>query len=59
MKLEEIKEIAQHHGIKTAKMKKAELIRTIQSAEQNEVCYESGKADSCGQEACLWRADCC
>ena len=59
MKLDEIKGIAQQHGIKTAKMKKAELIRNIQSAEQNEVCYESGKADSCGQEACLWRDDCC
>jgi hypothetical protein len=58
MKLEEIKEIAQQHGIKTGKMKKAELIRTIQSAERNEQCFEAGKADNCGQDACLWRSDC-
>lgn len=59
MKLDEIKEIAQQHGIRTAKMKKAELIRTIQSTEQNEVCFEAGKANSCGQDDCLWRNDCC
>jgi len=58
MKLDEIREMAQQHGIKSAKMKKAELIRTIQSAEQNEVCFEAGKATSCGQDACLWRSDC-
>jgi hypothetical protein len=59
MKLDEIKEIAQQRGIKTTKMKKAEIIRTIQRSEQNEACFETGKADSCAQEACLWRTLCC
>lgn len=59
MKLEEIKEIAQQHGIKAGKMKKAELIRSIQNAEQNEQCFETGKTDSCDQVTCLWRGDCC
>ncbi|MDD2271264.1 MAG: SAP domain-containing protein [Desulfuromonadaceae bacterium] len=58
MKLEEIKEIAKQHDIKVGKLKKAELIRAIQSAEGNEVCFESDKAAECGQDECLWRVDC-
>lgn len=58
MKLEEIKEIAKQHDIKTAKMKKAELVRAIQIAEQNDPCFETGQAAVCGQSECLWRADC-
>ena len=58
MKLEEIKEIAKQHNIKIGKLKKAELVQAIQLVEGNEVCFESGKADECGQAECLWRADC-
>lgn len=58
MKLEEIKEIAKQHNIKVGKLKKAELVRAIQLAEGNEVCFESGKAGECGQSDCLWRVDC-
>jgi hypothetical protein len=58
MKLEEIKEIAKQHNIKVGRLKKAELVRAIQEAEANEVCFESGQAEACGQETCLWREDC-
>ena len=58
MKLEEIKEIAKQHDIKVGKLKKAELVRGIQSAEGNAACFESAQASVCGQEECLWRADC-
>jgi hypothetical protein len=58
MKLDEIKEIAKRHNIKTAKMKKADLVRAIQQAEGNEACFETGLADTCGQDACIWREDC-
>ncbi|MBV5338852.1 MAG: SAP domain-containing protein [Deltaproteobacteria bacterium] len=58
MKLEEIKGIAKQHNIKVGKMKKAELVRAIQLAEGNEVCFESGQASECGQDECLWRSDC-
>ena len=58
IKLDEIKEIARQHGIKAGRMRKAELVRAIQSAEGNEACFETGKAPVCGQDACLWRADC-
>lgn len=58
MKLEEIKEIAKRHDIKVGKLKKAELVRNIQAAEGNDVCFETGKVSVCGQETCLWRVDC-
>ena len=58
MKLEEIKEIAKQHNIKAGKVKKADLVRAIQQAEKNNICFETSKADICGQDACLWREDC-
>jgi hypothetical protein len=58
MKLDDIKQIAKQHNIKAGKMKKADLVRTIQMAEGNEVCFETGQVETCGQQACLWRGDC-
>ncbi len=58
MKTEDIKEIAKRHDIKVGKLKKAELVRAIQQAEGNDVCFESNQASECGQENCLWRTDC-
>ena len=58
MKLEDIKQIAKQHDIKVGKLKKAELVRAIQSAEGNVPCFETGQASDCGQEECLWKPDC-
>lgn len=58
MKLDEIREIARQHNIKAGKMRKADLVRAIQQAEGNQVCFDTGKVDTCGQDACLWREDC-
>ena len=58
MKLDEIKEIANQHNIKAGKMKKIDLVRSIQQAEKNDVCFETGKSNNCGQDGCLWREDC-
>jgi hypothetical protein len=58
MKLEEIKEIAKQHNIKVGKLKKADLVRAIQEAEGNEVCFETDTSKSCGQDLCRWREDC-
>ena len=58
MNLNEIKEIAKVHNIKTGKARKQELVRAIQLAEGNEPCFASGYAAQCGQENCLWRKDC-
>jgi hypothetical protein len=58
MKLEEIKAIAQRHGIKVSKMKKSELVRAIQRAEGSEQCFETGTSATCGQNGCSWRGIC-
>ncbi len=58
MKVEQVRTIATQRGIKAGKMKKSDLIRSIQKAEGNEECFDSGKSQHCGQEECLWREDC-
>lgn len=58
MKLDEIKEIAKQHNVKTGKLKKADLVRAIQQAEGNVQCFDSGSSPVCGQDQCLWRGDC-
>jgi hypothetical protein len=58
MKMDEIRAVAARQGIKAGKMKKEDLIRSIQREEGNETCFACGKAAECGQEACLWRDDC-
>ena len=58
MKMQEVREIAKKMGIKTANMKKADIIKAIQLAEGNIDCYNTGKAAECGQDNCLWREDC-
>jgi hypothetical protein len=39
-------------------MKKAELIRAIQSAEGNSPCFQTNASDTCGQKDCCWHDDC-
>ncbi len=58
MKLDGVKKIAEQHGIKPGKLRKADLIRAIQQAEGNQPCYDTGQALNCAQGACSWRDDC-
>ncbi|MEI8354748.1 MAG: SAP domain-containing protein [Deltaproteobacteria bacterium] len=58
MKMQEVREIAKNWSIKTANIKKTDLIRSIQLAEGNFDCYCTGHADKCGQENCIWHEDC-
>ena len=58
MNMQQLKEIAKERGIKPGSLKKAELIHAIQSAEGNETCFGTGKAEDCGQDNCLWKEDC-
>ncbi len=58
MKVDQLREIAIQRGVKPGKMKKGDLIRTLQRAEGNEACFDTGKAQECGQQGCLWREDC-
>lgn len=57
MKLAEIRNKAKGLGIKTGRMRKMELIHTIQKAEGNFDCF--GKSgNSCDQFECCFRSDC-
>lgn len=58
MKMQEIKKKAMTMGITAGKMKKAELIRAIQSGEGNSPCFQTGASDTCGQSDCCWHDDC-
>jgi hypothetical protein len=57
MRVVEIKEIAKKNGIKTGKLKKAELVRAIQEHEGNKPCFQTA-VDACDQSVCCWRSDC-
>jgi hypothetical protein len=57
MKMAEIQKKAQSVGLDFGKLKKDDLIRSIQSKEGYEACYRA-KQSSCDQYGCLWRDDC-
>lgn len=57
MKMNEVKEKAKMLGIKAGKMKKSDLIKTIQKTEGNEPCFGSDNVH-CSQMECCWRSDC-
>ena len=58
MNMLQIREIAKERGVKPGSLKKIELVQAVQSAEGNEACFGTGRADQCGQDDCLWKEDC-
>jgi hypothetical protein len=59
MNLQALKEKARPLGVqKASKMRKDDLVHAIQAAEGCEQCYNTGKADVCGQNNCCFRDDC-
>ena len=58
MNLQELRVLAQNHGLKPGKIKKRELIRAIQRQEGNFDCYATAYDGVCDQYGCLWRRDC-
>lgn len=58
MRFQEIQKTAKGMGISSYRMKKTDLIREIQSAENNIECYGTERVDSCQEETCLWKRDC-
>ncbi|MBC8395026.1 MAG: SAP domain-containing protein [Deltaproteobacteria bacterium] len=58
MKITEIREKAKKLEIKSGKMKKAELIRMIQKAEGNTVCFGQAQDNNCPYTDCCFREDC-
>lgn len=58
MQMQEIRQIAKQHGLKTARQSKVNLVRHIQSAEGNFSCFATAIGGQCDQLHCLWRSDC-
>ena len=58
MKIHQIRAIAKARGIKSAKLSKADLIRTIQREEGNNPCFGAAVGGFCDQVNCAWREDC-
>lgn len=58
MNMQDIKSIAKEYGIKTGKLKKVELVQSIQIAEGNFDCFTTAAEKLCDQLECLWREDC-
>ena len=54
----EIQKLAKGMGIKTYRMKKTEIIRSIQRTENNIDCYATPRVEHCSEDTCLWRNDC-
>ncbi len=58
MNMAGIRKKARELGIKASGMKKLDLIRSIQTAEDNIACFGTERVEYCGEEGCLWRDDC-
>jgi hypothetical protein len=57
MKLTEVKKKAKGLGIQPGKMKKIDLIHSIQTAENNTPCYGTSNGE-CSQTGCCFMQDC-
>ncbi len=58
MNMNQIKEVAKERGVKPGRLKKEDLIRSIQQVEGNPQCFNTNFSAECGQPDCLWRGDC-
>lgn len=57
MKMADVRSKAKALGLKTSRKKKGDIIRDVQAAEGNLVCFGT-KTDDCDQHHCCWRDDC-
>lgn len=58
MNFNEIRKMAKNMNIPTNGMKKTDLIKSIQRAENNIDCYDTDRVKACHEDTCLWRNDC-
>lgn len=58
MNVKEIQKLAKERGLKTGKLRKAQLVHAIQEDEGNFPCYASATEGECDQADCIWREDC-
>ncbi len=58
MRIEEVRSLARHRGLKPGKLNKVDLIRLLQREEGNFDCFATAVDGVCDQAGCLWREDC-
>ncbi len=58
MKIKDIRQKAREMGIPSDDMPHVDVVRSIQRAEGNAACYDTGRAVECGQHHCLWKYIC-
>ena len=58
MNMQEIRDHAKGLGIKTSRMSKVNLVRSIQQTEGNYRCFATATDGYCDQASCKWRDDC-
>ena len=58
MQMQDIRTIAKDIGIKTSRLSKVDLVRSIQIAEGNFNCVATAIDGDCDQMGCVWRKDC-
>jgi hypothetical protein len=57
MNMKQVKEKAKALDLRPGKLRKADLVRAIQTAEGNSPCFQSAQ-DHCSQTGCCWKDDC-
>ena len=58
MNTNDIAEKAKAMNIDIHRMRKGDMIRAIQRAEDRICCYGTEWVDYCAEELCMWRGDC-
>jgi len=58
MNMQAIRKIAKRLDINTKRVKKLDLVRSIQVEEGNFGCFMTAEKGLCDQATCLWRTDC-
>lgn len=58
MKFKDVQSKAKDMGVNPYRMKKADIIRSIQRRENSIDCYGTIRMGHCGEVGCLWRSDC-
>lgn len=58
MNMQEIRGIAKSIGLKTSRVTKVDLVRSIQLTEGNFDCFTTAVDGECDQSGCIWRDDC-
>lgn len=58
MNLKDIRKLAKEKGLASTRLRKKELIRSIQNVEGNFDCYGTNYDGNCDQHNCSWRESC-